>query len=506
MSLFGSAGRGMMRGGLSAGHALNLGASNAIDSFNVRRAQKALYSDKKAMASGYLFPGDQAGVDSGGLMDYRGIYLPENIAPALTGDVVSLGMIKNPRTGFCHKAGLPWEILNTHVAIIAPPGSGKTYGVIVPWILDFINAGGRVIANDVKGDLLNDILSAKKRMVVPPFEVKRWDPMDRKSSKCWNPLSAVSDDMTRTQLVEALLGSVDDYKGNDPYFLERDHKWLRGLIKMALAIDPNANFYDIYLLLSNQDDLIDVANANPGLYDGFVELLGYDPGDYHTAVSSLLNKLEWLTFDNARFVTKKSDFDLETITETPGLLLIGSKLSDGDPAKAAASMMFAMLKSTYSKRVGKEHLENAWIIDEAAVVAKRISLDMTLSQVRSYNVGITLALQDVTQLGDKDAQSRYLSNCKTFITLRDVSDATAEYFSKRLGTHSIQKVSASLDARGRHLPQTTVEQVPILGHSEIMHPPADFGTYCGIVHTPTLGSFCQPPGVTNNPYIVDFTR
>jgi type IV secretory pathway TraG/TraD family ATPase VirD4 len=502
MGLFGKT----MSAGFAAGNALSLGMANAVDNFNIRRAQKALFSDKKAMASGYLFPGDQAGVDSAGLMDYRGLYWPENIAPALTGDIVSLGSIRNPRTGFCQKAGLPWEILNTHVAIIAPPGSGKTYGVIVPWILDFISAGGRVIANDVKGDLLNDILAAKKRMGMPSFSVTRWDPMDRRSSKCWNPLSAVFDDMSRTQLVEALLGSVDDYKGNDPYFLERDQKWLRGLIKMALAISPDSNFYDIYLLLSCQDDLIDTANANPGLCDGFSELLGYSPGDYSMAISSLLNKLEWLTFESARYITKKSDFDLETITETPGLLLIGSKLSDGDPAKAAASMMFAMLKTVYAKRIGKEHLENAWIIDEAAVVAKRISLDMTLSQVRSYKVGIAIALQDVTQLGDKDAQSRYLSNCKTFITLRDVSDATAEYYSKRLGTHTVQKVSASLDARGRQMPSTATEQVPLLGTSEIMHPPADFGTYCGIVHTPTLGSFCNPPGVTNNPYIVDFAR
>ena len=496
----------VMGAGFTAGNMLGQGVINAVDNINVGRAQKSLYTDKRAMAAGYLFPGEHAGVDSAGLMDYRGLFWPENIAPALTSDIVSIGTIKNPRTGFIQKAGLPWEVLNTHVAIIAPPGSGKTYGIIVPWVIDFINAGGRVIANDVKGDLLNDILSAKKRMGTSSFKVTRWDPMDSKSSKCWNPLSAAFDDMSRTQLVEALLGSIDDYKGNDPYFLERDHKWLRGLIKMILAIDSNANFYDIYKLLSSQDDLIDVANANPGLVDGFSELLGYSSSDYKQAVTSLLNKLEWLTFDSARYVTKKNDFDLETITETPGLLLIGSKLSDGDPAKAAAAMMFAMLKAVYAKRISKEHLENAWIIDEAAVIAKRISLDMTLSQVRSYKVGITIALQDVTQLGDKDAQNRYLSNCKTFITLRDVSDATADYFSKRLGTHTVQKVSASLDARGRQMPQTAVEQVPLLGTAEIMHPPADFGTYCGIVHTPTLGSFCRPAGVTNNPYIVDFAR
>ena len=261
------------------------------------------------------------------------------------------------------------------------------------------------------------------------------------------------------------------------------------------------------MLLSSYDNVRDAVDASPGLCVDFADMADYSPGEYSLAISSLLNKLEWFTSKSACRVTKTSDFTLADITEKPGLLLIGSRLSDEDRAKAAAAMMFALLKSTYASRFSaSNHLPNAWIIDEAAVIAKRIALDMTLSQVRSYGVGIAMALQDVTQLGNEDEQNRYLSNCKTLITLRNVSDATARYFSKRLGDHMVRKATSSLDQRGRPLPQESTERVPVLGTSEIMHPPLDFGTYCGIVHTPTLGLFCSPVVDTSKPYIVDFSR
>jgi type IV secretory pathway TraG/TraD family ATPase VirD4 len=512
MGMFGSFGR-FMGASLSAGNMaanqLNHGLGNMIDNHNVKKAQKALYSDRVALSTGYLFGDDQAGVDSAGLMDYRGLEWPERIAGALApqSGVVPLGAIKNTRTRFSAEAWLPWEVFNTHTAIIAPPGSGKTHGIVVPWILAFVGAGGRVISNDVKGDLLDNILAAKRDLGLPSFKVTRWDPLDRKVSKCWNPLLEVYDDASRTRIVTALLGDISKTKSQDPFFIERDHRWLDGLIKLALTLEPEANFYDIFQLISNQGDLVDTIEANASISSDIYDITKLSSYDYSLAIGSLMNKLRWLTYDDARYVTKKSDFRLEDIIETPGLLLIGSNFNKGEPAAAATAMIYAMLRSlTFKRFAEKGCLENAWIIDEASVIASRIALDETLSLARSAKLGIALAFQDVTQLGNDEEQNRLLSNCKTLITLRDVSDATAQYFSKRLGKHTIQKITASLDMRGRHMPQTSTEQVPILGASEIMHPPIDFGTYCGIVHSPTLGSFCSPPAVTNKPYIVDFAR
>lgn len=496
---------GFIKGFFIANHATN----TLFDVLNVRKGQKALYSAKAAAQTGYIFPNEQVGVDSAGLMDYRGVEWPESISGALPKScgVVPIGELRNPRTKFATDAWLPWQVFNTHTAIIAPTGSGKTYGLVVPWILSFIKAGGRVITNDVKGDLLDCLLKAKDDFEVANFSVTRWDPMDKRFSKRWNPLSEVHDDASRNRLVTALLGDISKAKGESKFFLERDHRWLDGIIKMSLAIEPNANFFDIYQLVSNQNDLADTIGANIGICNEISDMAQLSTYDYSLAIGSIKNKLRWLTYDDAKYVTSKSDISLENIIETPGLLLIGSNFNNGEPAAAAASMMYAMLRSVTFKRHSNDAcLENAWIIDEAAVIANRISLDETLSLARSANLGIALALQDVTQFGNEEDQNRFLSNCKTFITLRDVSDATAKFFCKRLGSHTIQKVTSSLDSKGRYMPQISTESVPLLGESEIMHPPADFGVYCGIVHTPTLGSFCDPPAVTNRPYIVDFTR
>jgi type IV secretory pathway TraG/TraD family ATPase VirD4 len=463
----------------------------------LREAGKLLQSDEIALRTGYLYPSDYAGADIGGLMDYRGLEWPERLQDVLSGGIVTLGKLKNPRTGFEEQCTLPWDVFNTHTAIIAPTGSGKTYGIVIPWIIMFAEAGGRVIANDVKGDLCDEVLStiASYSGTLP---IIRWNPMNKRASQCWNPLHEVCDDHTRTQLVTALLGDIGKANSQDKFFLERDHRWLRGFIKLALAIDSNTTFHDIYRLLSDFDSLANTIQINASICGEINEISAMAPYEYSLAIGSIMNKLEWLTYSNARYVTKKSDFSLKEVIDTPGILMIGSDISKGDPAFAAASMMFAMLQSRTFQRPSGTGLENAWIIDESAFLASRISLDNTLALARSKNLGIAISQQDVTQFGNEEAQNKYLANCKTFITLRDVSDATAQFFSKRLGMHTVEKVTSSIANRGYTTPQISVESVPILRTSEIMHPPSDFGRFCGIVHAPTLG--------TNKPFIVDFGR
>lgn len=494
------------RAGWIAGEAVSRQMTTAVDNWNVRRAQMALATSRKAVESGYLLPGDIAGADAAHLMDYRGIEVPEHIAGALTGGIVSLGSIRNPRSRFASEAMLPWEVLNTHVAIVAPTGSGKTHGLVVPWILSFVNAGGRVIANDVRGDLLDEIKKARATLGVVGFRVTRWNPFNKAESRRWNPLSEVTDDSSRVRLASAIVGDPDKADAKDRYFVERDQRWLDGLIKLALGVLPDATFNDIYAIIADKAELDDLIRDYPSLSGNISELVRMSDMDYSLAIGSLKNKLQWLTYTSPRAVTRTSDFTLDSILETPGLLLIGAPLSEGEPAKAAASMVFAMLRSVSYQRFGQEALPNAWIIDEAASLADRIALDDTLAIARGASIGITLAIQDVTQLGDADRQNRYLSNCKTMITLRDVSEATGSFLSKRLGQHTVERVTTSLDAKGRHMPQVTTESVPILRQSEIANVPSGFGQHPAIVHCPALGPLCSPSAVTNRPFIVDLTR
>lgn len=495
-----------MRASWAASESLNRQTSNAVDNHKVRRAQKALQTSNAALRSGYLFPGDQAGVDALGLLDYRGLDIPERIAGAMGVGVVSLGRIRNPRSGFSAEVMLPWEVVNTHVAIVAPAGSGKTHGLVVPWILSFVSAGGRVVASDVKGDLLQDILEARSTLGIPGFKVTRWNPFNKAASNRWNPLSEVTDDASRVRLAAAIVGDPDKADGKDKFFVERDLRWLDGLIKLALGIMPDATFNDIYVALSDRPTLDALILDHPGLSLNVAELPGMSDVDYSLAIGSLKNKLLWLSYASPKDVTKQSDFQLEDIIETPGLLLVGAPLSEGEPAKAAAAMFYAMLRSVTFKRFGRDGLPNAWIIDEAATLADRIALDDTLATARSANVGIVMALQDVTQFGNEEKQTRYLANCKTMITLRDVSEKTGTFLSKRLGSHTVQRVSTSLDTRGRHMPQVSSASVPILGQSEIASTPTEFGTYAAIVHCPALGPLCNPPAVTNQPFVVDLQR
>ncbi len=117
-----------MRASWAASESLNRQTSNVVDNHKVRRAQKALQTSNAALRSGYLFPGIRRGVDapwSPGL-PWPGHSRAHRRGDGRWGGV--LRRIRNPRSGFSAEVMLPQEVINTHVAIVAPAGSGKTHG------------------------------------------------------------------------------------------------------------------------------------------------------------------------------------------------------------------------------------------------------------------------------------------------------------------------------------------------------------------------------------------
>ena len=100
---------------------------------------KTSFSAKK---SGYALFGDKIGYDSEGVRDYRALLLPKYVSnndkQILAQGEYRLGKIKNPRTQEKIPFSIFGEHIFTHQLLIAPSGSGKTYGVIVPAVLSLL--------------------------------------------------------------------------------------------------------------------------------------------------------------------------------------------------------------------------------------------------------------------------------------------------------------------------------------------------------------------------------
>jgi type IV secretory pathway TraG/TraD family ATPase VirD4 len=484
---------GWLRGAVGGVKAIHKASSAAGDAAALAAARSRVRPSRRALRSGVLVAGDSppSGVTSG-FYDYRGLALPSQLAELQSG-LVPIGGVVHPQSGVQFDGWLDWQQVVRHTVVVGPPGSGKTTCLLVPWIVAALKSGVGVVAVDVKGDLVTEIkrqvaASGRHKLGVPLY---RWDIADVTGSRSWNPLDEVTDSQSLTALVTALLGEIDA-ESRDRYFAERDHRWLRGLLRLTVAASTAPTLKDVFGMLLDHRKIADAVVQYPSAGAEMADLVGFTDSDYSLATSGLANKLAWTAERDAASITASSSFCLDDLFRAPGLCVVGSRLSHGEPAAAAASMFLGLMRIKVFTRFAAGVSPMLWVIDEAAVVASRIELPRLLEIARGAGIGIVLAIQDVTQLGDRDTRTRQLASCHSMIVLNGSSGETADYLAGRLGTHGVNTSSVSVDHRGRSLPSVGREQAPVLGSREIMHPP--LGGFGGIVHVPSVDS---------RPFLVD---
>lgn len=483
----------MLRAGVSVVGMAGRAGARVGEDLAIRMKESRSRAPLRSRLSGVLAPGDHPG-DSTGFMDYRGVGLPRDY-PGATDAVVCVGEICHPHGSPRTPIWLGWSTLNRHTAVVAPTGSGKTISVIAPWISDAIDAGISVVALDVKGDLLEEVYRIRGgRKIAAP--IRQWDISSRRPhSLSWNPLEEVGDENALQALVTALLGEVDT-RAENRYFQERDHRWLGGLLKTTITGIPNPTLEMVHALLLDRSTLNRFTKALPEAAVNIGDLVTMPDTDYGLATAGLTNALAWTTHGNARAATESSEFTVQQCLSDGGLTIVGASVGAGLPPRAAAASFIGMLRMEMFRGFTGYRSPTLLVLDEVDKYADRIDLSALLDLARGANVGIVLATQNVDQLGKDDGEvATRLGNCATVIVLPGASDRSARYLSGRLGKHTVETITYSVDARGRRIPTSSVETVDVLGSREIMHPP--LGEWTGILYS-------KP--VSSKPFLVDFTR
>ena len=425
--------------------------------------------------------------------DYRGA-VEESQLDELHQTGVPLGRYLYPDSRLGKKLFLPYDQLDRGTVIIGSSGSGKTHGIIEPWIVDILRGGGSVVTVDVKGDAQH-LQQIGQRLGV---RVLYWNGCQPQGSMSWNFLDSIAGDREIEAAISSILGLPP---AGDRFFYDRDVRWLRSLIPLTKQVcGDSAKPYDLYQLVCDRDALRAVFAANPQLESNNLnDLCMFTYEEHAKAVSGLLNALNLFLVPNTRAVTERSDFKIEEIGEQPTLLIIGAPLSFRNSSEVLSSIMLGQMINYVYRRLevgGLGSVPLHFLIDEAARLKDRINYEEFLSTARSAKTGITLALQDVTQLGtEREAQS-VLANCQTAIVFAGCSHETAEFLQARMGQRKIQKVGVNrrdLEVLGDR--NRSIEDAPVLGDREIMHIPV--GSYPAIVHA---------RGISPKPILVDLAR
>lgn len=448
---------------------------------------------RRVRSRGYLAPGDPAPPPGIDLLDYSGL-APARLlrATAIRSTGVTLAAAIDLAAANAAVAyRLPLERFFQHLAVVAPPGKGKTYGVIAPLAVRLLRAGATVVVLDVTGDLVNAIRDftdgSSSGLTVPFFH---WTTDSSRGRHSWNPLAGLEPgDLTA---VECLKTSILGEEPADPrhrFFFDRELRILGGLIRLLLAEASDPTLIDLMALAVHRD-VLRTRLAKPQHASCRLELQDFLSADDATApqmIGELQTRLAPFIAPQVRPQISRSDFSLSDVLRRPTLLVVGAELYLRQRGEIAASLLVNRLSAELATRYGASIATPVVILlDEAPVLARRINLPSLLATARATRTGVVVAAQNVTQFGDEAGRSNVFDACDTMMILPGASDASVTLFQSRLGHREIRRRSVTQEfGKGRGSVNVSGENVEVLGSREIMQPP--FGRFPALVHSRSDG-------------------
>ena len=417
------------------------------------------YSAAGGARRGVLTPGDPPPPPAAGgsYYDFRSVLDLRSVPGEWQTAEFPRGRYVRPAKGPRDPIVLPERVIAHHAAVVGPAGSGKTTGIIIPWIIAGLRAGWSVVTIDVKGNLVNRVRNAIQASGQPlGVRAAVLDYTHPSQSIKWNWLAELDSHRAIDNAVQSITGKEPPPK-SDPYF-HMDSQILRGLLELASVSSQRDTLTASALLqtLEDQSKLVRRLKRYPGSPASALlrDLETLHPDEYAKRISGVAIRLDAL-----------ANPMVEAVTNPGGVPLL-------------------------------------LVLDEAAQIADRVDFESLLSIAREAQVAAVIAVQDVAQFKDENQRSIIFANCGTTIYMPRTSSKSAELLAKRLGEHPVQASSVSVGPSssgwGTHTSRSTQTQMdPVLGAREIMSLGDPFGQFAAIIHA---------PAIADRPFIVDLTQ
>ncbi len=349
---------------------------------------------------------------------------------------------------------IPEGQLYEHTLLVAPNGTGKTAGLIVPNLLDEAGRRSLVIA-DAKGELAK-LTGAHLRAVLGEDRVRILDFLDPALSVGYNPLAYVTDAASAALFAEAWVANTGTSK---EAFWDNAARTLIGAAALHLvgtakgAPPPLAALVD--LLCGDPARAIrgrlaeSPVPAVRRLARAFLTNLEENGKLLASVFSELAPRFACLDYDQVRRVTATNELDLARLAARPGALYVGLDLAYADLLAPLTGCLYlhlfkALADTARAQPSGQLPIPVLAYLDEFGVLGRIPQFPARMATIRASRFGVVLVVQALHQIAatyGREGAATILTNATTKLCLARVSGEDADYFSRLAGTATVHSRS-----------------------------------------------------------------
>lgn len=357
--------------------------------------------------------------------------------------------------------------LNGNILILGGPGSGKSYNVVAP---NLLNCAASYVVLDVKGELLGKYGNYLRKMGMRICAINM---KDKEESDCYNPFRYVKREDDIVDLVMNIddATSVPDTNKGDAFWtqafrlylqslfyyvwMEEPHPTMNRVLElMKLTKAPEGEISPLTQLMERLAVTSSYGKEHPA-YRDYNKLMTQGAEDTIRSVIVTANaRLTFFEGKGIRRIFEGDDLELEFLgvgvngderTKTALFIVV----EDGNRSYdflvgMAYTQIFGVLKRVADKMYsGRLPVPVEVWMDEFANGARPQRFEELITTLRSRNIAAMMFLQSLSQLKNlykNDVWEIFLDGCSTIMYLGNTnSPSTAEFISKKLGKATIDK-------------------------------------------------------------------
>lgn len=318
---------------------------------------------------------------------------------------------------------LTTKISHTHCLAMGASGTGKTVSVGLPSAYNLIKNGHSICIHDPSGELLYKIsgyATAKGyRIVVLNFA-------DATVSDGWNPLHRAHCMSDYMKICSALVRNALGKGGDNAFWNVQATSFLALMCGIAKTLGGEYNNFanvkqlvELFIIDSKKIDALIAKSGEPELIQEYKLFLSLDQRVMSNVIATCRAACSLWVDNHIKTMTSFDTIDFASFRKEKTILFIRTNTADMQYYSVLTSLFMQQFFGSIMEQLPEKKDKHIFfIIDEASSIYLPETLQIALSNLRKYNSGILLILQDYNQLrhlyGNAQAEA-IKTNCYTRI-------------------------------------------------------------------------------------------